>query len=141
MLIMVQTIMKYNTKIILYWTPRVFTLFFALFISIFALDVFSSGYPIWKIPIALFMHLIPSIIILIILAVSWKWEWVGGIVYMGLAVYSILGMWRGKGASFLFLISAPLFILGILFLLGWFYRKEISTYKKDLFSGSGKSIQ
>ena len=36
--------MNNKWKRVLYWTPRVLGILFALFISIFALDVFGEGY-------------------------------------------------------------------------------------------------
>jgi len=132
--------MNIYLKSILFWTPRVFTLFFAIFLSLFALDVFNSGYPLWKIPIALFMHLIPVFIILGVLLLSWKWEWVGGIVYIVLGFYYLLKMWNGRHIETLLIISLPLFILGILFLIGWLFRKDLADYKKELFTGRWKFL-
>jgi hypothetical protein len=45
---------------------------FAVFISMFELDVFGAGYGFLNTIIALLMHLIPTVIILIVLAVSWR---------------------------------------------------------------------
>ncbi len=56
---------------ILYWTPRVLGILFAVFISIFALDVFGEyGFP--EVLVALFMHLIPTFLVVGVLLIAWK---------------------------------------------------------------------
>jgi hypothetical protein len=121
--------MKAGTKSFLFWTPRIATILFALFLSIFAGDVFEQGYGFFELILALFMHLIPTLLILIILAVSWKWEWVGGILYIALGVYYIIISWNRFEKDVLLIIPTPLIILGILFLIGWFKRAEIRLTK------------
>ncbi len=58
----------------LLWLPRILCILFAAFISIFALDVFGAGYTASETLVALFMHLIPTGLILIALAIAWRWE-------------------------------------------------------------------
>ena len=48
----------------LFWSPRVLTILFALFLSLFALDVFEEDRDFWGTALALFMHLIPTWIVL-----------------------------------------------------------------------------
>jgi hypothetical protein len=111
---------------LLYWSPRVLCIAFALFTSIFALDVFGEGRGFWETAGALFMHLIPTFLILIILAVSWRREWIGGVFYIGLAaVYIIAFRDRPLHWSALVLIAAPLVLMGALFLLNWYYRDTL----------------
>ena len=69
--------MALEWKPILHWTPRILALLFAVFLSLFALDVFGEGYGFWKTILALVMHLIPTGIVLAVLAVSWRWQWLG----------------------------------------------------------------
>lgn len=85
----------------------------------FALDVFSENRGVWEIAIALVMHLIPTACILIALAVAWRWEIYGGIVFLGLGVVFLLVF----GMDHLFsklMLSGPLFLIGILFLASWY---------------------
>jgi len=123
------------TKNFLFWTPRLITILFALFLSVFAADVFDGNYSFIETILALFMHLIPVFLVLIILVLSWKWEWIGGILYLALALlYSIASSQKMNFSVFL-LIPLPLVIIGALFLLGWFKRKEIrkqsDSYKTE----------
>lgn len=115
------------TKKILFWTPRVLCIAFALFLSLFATDVFVPGRSIFDAIIAFLMHLIPVYIILAVLAVSWKFEWIGAAFYSGLGLFYIIWVW-GKFPFVTYLgISGPLFLIGILFLINWIYRKEIKS--------------
>src|SRR5437763_16456396 len=62
----------------LFWTPRVLCLLFAVFISLFALDVFNENIGFWRTFAALSIHLIPTAIVLVVLAIAWRWELIGG---------------------------------------------------------------
>ena len=117
--------MKQLMKRLLFWTPRVLGILFAAFISIFALDVFGEGFGFWKTILALLMHLIPTGIILIALAMSWRWEWVGGIVFPALGVLYLFMFWGRFPWSVYLVMSGPLVLVGVLFLLNWVYRQEL----------------
>jgi hypothetical protein len=117
--------MKQQTKPFLFWSPRVLTLLVALFLSLFALDVFGEGYGFWGTAVALFMHLIPTWIVLVVLALSWRWEWVGAVLFVALGlIYAYFAVGRGH-PEWTVPISCPLFLVGGLFLLNWLYRKQI----------------
>ena len=113
--------MNTNTKRLLYWLPRVLTILFALFISIFALDVFGEGYNFWETLIALFMHLVPTFIVIIALLIAWRWERIGAALFIALALLFML-MSRGEG----WIIAGPLLVLGVLFLFDW----QVNTHLK-----------
>jgi hypothetical protein len=118
------TTMSGSVKRLLFWTPRVLCIVFAIFISLFALDVFSEGYSFWKTILALMIHLIPTVVIVAVLAVSWRWEWIGGILFIFFGAFYIVSFWgRFPWVTYL-VISGPLFLIGVLFLINWFYRKE-----------------
>jgi di/tricarboxylate transporter len=71
--------MKTFTKT-LHWTPRILCIIAILFISLFALDSFSSEHSFWQNLGDFLIHLIPSFVLLVVLIVAWKWEKVGGII-------------------------------------------------------------
>ncbi|HEX6384502.1 MAG TPA: hypothetical protein VF177_07520 [Anaerolineae bacterium] len=116
--------MNKSVKQILFWTPRVLSVLFAIFISLFAFDVFDEGYTFWQTILALLIHLIPTGIILLGLALSWRWEWIGAILFTGLSVFYLVAA-QGQHWSAYLLISGPLFLIGALFLLNWLYRAEL----------------
>ena len=107
------------TKRFLFWAPRVLCLFFAAFISLFALDVFSEHRGFWDTTLALLMHLIPTAILLAILALSWRWEWVGGLLFPALGAAYLAAFWGRFHWSAYVVLSGSLFLLGALFLLSW----------------------
>ena len=115
---------------VIYWTPRILCIVFALFISMFALDVFSEGYTGLEIVLALFMHLVPTYIIVALLLVAWKWEWIGAIAFCGLGVYYVL-MTRGRMPLITYLlIPGPSFVISLLFLLSWLWRDPDQSQTK-----------
>jgi hypothetical protein len=119
-----------TVKKVLYWTPRVLGLLFAIFISLFALDVFMEGYSFWETIWAFFMHLIPTAIFLLALAIAWRWEWIGGVLFILLGILYIVLFWEPDGWEVYLIISGPLFLLGTLFLLDGFIKRE-NQFKAD----------
>jgi len=103
---------------------RVSGILFALFISIFSLDVFSAGYDFMKTILALLIHLAPAFFIVFILLISWKREWIGGIVYTILGVLYLVFEWNKFDWMAYVFISGPLFFLGILYFISWGQRKK-----------------
>jgi hypothetical protein len=114
-----------NKHRILYWSPRILSILFALFISLFALDVFQDGRGFWQTTRALLFHLIPTTVIVLVLVLSWHKEWIGGVLYVALALFYIVWMW-GKFPWVVYLgISGPLALLGLLFFLAWRYKAAL----------------
>ncbi|HME00777.1 MAG TPA: hypothetical protein VKM93_26030 [Terriglobia bacterium] len=104
-------------KRLLFWAPRVLCILFAFFVALFALDVFSEHSGFWKTILALLIHLLPSGIILGILAISWRWEWAAGVLFLGLAAWYIStarAHW-----DWCLVIGGPLILVGALFLIDW----------------------
>jgi len=111
----------------LYWTPRVLCIAFVAFISIFALDVFGHGAGFWQTVLALLMHLLPTFLLLAVLAISWRREWFGGIVFIVLGILYIVWAWNkpfGRWYTLLMMAGPPV-LVGALFLLNWRHRAEL----------------
>lgn len=98
---------------------------FALFLCLFALDVFRQGYGFLDTMVALLMHLIPAGIIVLILVVSWRKEWVGAVLFIALSIFYPIWAWGKFHFITYLLMSGPLFIIGILFALNWKYHIEL----------------
>lgn len=112
----------------IYWVPRVISILFIIFLAMFSLDVFTPGATAKDIIIGLFMHNIPALILVVVLIISWKYEVVGGIVFIlaGL-VYIIMVAIRQPWPLVLtwsLTIAGPAFLIGILFMITWFKKKE-----------------
>ena len=118
-------LMKTYLRSFYFWTPRILCLLFAGFISLFALDVFEENRGFWNTTLALLAHLIPTAILLIILAVSWRREWVGSLLFSALGAFYIIACWGRFHWSTYAIIPGPLFLMGALFLLNWRHRAEL----------------
>ncbi len=116
-----------SLKRAIFWTPRALAIIFAVFISLFALDVFGGGRGFWPTVAALLIHLIPTYLVLIALAVAWRWEWVGAVLFAGLGVWYIVMAWGQFVWVTYAMISGPVFFIGVLFAIGWIWRGELRT--------------
>jgi hypothetical protein len=119
--------MKTTAAKLLLWAPRILGLLFAAFISIFALDVFDGQHGFWETALALFMHLIPTFILLAVLALCWRWPWIGAVVFPALGLFYVVNFWGRFHWSVYGLIAGPLLLLGVLFLLSWQQRKALPS--------------
>ena len=117
--------MNTNIKRVLFWTPRIFCILFAMFLSLFALDVFSEGYGFGETILALLIHLVPVYIVLIVLVIAWRWEWVGAILFIALALFYLVWSWGRFHWSAYLVISGSLALLGVLFLFNWIYKAQL----------------
>ena len=116
---------------LLYWIPRVLCIVFILFTSLFALDVFSESKGIGQIILDLLMHLIPTFILTIVLILTWRREWIGGILFISMGFLYIINMWGKFPLATYILMAGPLIIIGILFLLNWKFREVLRPSRKE----------
>jgi len=123
--------MKRSAKQILFWSPRILGILIAVFVSLFALDVFGEGYSTKETIVALAMHLIPTFVILVVLGIAWRWEWIGGFLFVALGVLYITLFWEPSNLPAYLVISGPLFLTGILFLLDGCYRSAMFPEKNS----------
>jgi len=70
------------------------------------------------------MHNIPSLILLAVLIISWKYEIFGGIVFILAGLFYIfLLLFRAQFEwymlSWIIIVAGPAFLIGILFIIGW----------------------
>jgi hypothetical protein len=101
-----------------YWAPRILSIIMVCFISIFAFDVFDGGNTGWELVLALFIHLLPSIVAVIIIIVAWKKEQIGGWLFIALGVgFVFLGRFQ---LATILIIALPVVIIGAMFLLHYY---------------------
>jgi hypothetical protein len=117
--------MNTSIKRALFWTPRILCILFAIFLSLFSLDVFGEDLGFWKTILALLIHLVPVYIVVIVLVITWRWEWVGAILFNALAVLYVIWAWGRFHWSAYVAISGPLVLVGVLFLFNWIYRAQL----------------
>jgi len=99
------------------WIPRVLGILAGLFLGLFALDAFSEGNPLSQALPDFIIHLVPGAVLLAVVALAWRWPWVGAAAFLGLAlVYAASNMSR---PDWILTISGPLAIVGALFFWSW----------------------
>jgi hypothetical protein len=119
--------MNTSLKRFLFWTPRILCILFAVFLSLFSLDVFDEGLGLGRTILALLIHLVPVYLVVIVLVIAWRWEWVGALLFNALAVLYVVWAWGRFHWSASAAISGPLILVGILFLFNWIYRAQLRT--------------
>ena len=112
---------------ILFWSPRLLCIFFAVFLSLFALDVFQEGAGFWVTSLAFIIHLAPAALVVIALAVAWRHEIVGAVTFLAFGLVYLVGTWRHNHWSALVMISGPLFLVGCLFLASWVLTRRATS--------------
>ena len=97
------------------WLPRGLAILYILLLSLFSLDVFSEGYAFPELLLALFMHLLPALVLTAILVLAWyrpKW---GGIAFLVLGLVFTIFFHTYENIVAFLVISLPLFVTGGLF--------------------------
>ncbi len=120
----------------LHWLPRVLGILFALFLSVFALDVFDEGYGFWQALLALAIHLIPALLVVLAVAIAWRREALGGLILIGLAVWYLISSWGRFRWSTYLIIAGPAVLTGGLFLIDWANRVRLFSASKHQFYDS-----
>lgn len=109
--------MKKKPRKALYWAPRILAILFTVFISLFALDVFAENYTFLETIVALFMHLIPTYILIASTWLAWKNNLAGGIAFIVIFIFFTSFFHTYKNPIGFFIISLPLLVIGLLFIL------------------------
>jgi hypothetical protein len=109
---------------VIYWLPRALGILFAVFLSVFALDVFQQGYNAVHVALALVIHLLPAAAIVVLLALAWRWEGPGGAAFIVLALlYLFTASGQYKWTAYA-VISGPLLVIGVFFMIGWWRTRK-----------------
>ena len=120
--------MTKSARGVLFWAPRILTILFALFLSVFALDVFAETEGFFKTLTALVLHMVPTFLVVVLLVFAWRWELIGVIAFAGLAITYVAVMGRrGFPWATYVMISGFLLLISVLFLLSWRQRLRART--------------
>ena len=114
----------------LFWTPRILAMLYIAFLSMFALDVLSEEHGFWRILAALSIHLIPAFILIVVLILAWRWEWIGAALYTAAGVVyvaQVLGLPLAPAIkmNWILTIGGPTFLVAALFLANWLKHDEL----------------
>jgi hypothetical protein len=125
----------------LHWAPRILAIVAILFISVFSLDAFQPGVPLTHEILAWLMHMIPSFVLIIILVIAWKWENIGGIIFLSLGMaftpFIFWGNYANNHSVWISLvvvltITVPLILVGALFMMSYYTRRKAAEVLKML---------
>ncbi len=120
------------SKRMLFWTPRILSIVFIAFLSLFALDVFGEQSGFWQTALAFVMHEIPVLLLIVALVLAWRWEWIGAALYAAAGLlYVSMGVTMSRPPSvamrlgWMAMFAGPAFVIAGLFLAGWLKRAEL----------------
>lgn len=112
----------------IYGAPRMLSIILILFLALFSLDIFDSCNNFLNCSLGLLIHNLPSLILLVILIISWKYEIAGAISFIlaGLLYIATVAIRQGVilAISWGIIIAGPVFLIGILFLINWKKKKQ-----------------
>lgn len=124
-----------NSKDFYFWLPRVICIAAILFVSMFALDSFGPGLTIWQQIGGFLIHLIPSYVLIALLVVAWKWEYVGGLLYIVLGLIFSVFIFNinfvrnqfsfGQSLFNALIIAFPFVVAGYLFIVSHNRKKKV----------------
>jgi hypothetical protein len=115
--------MAKRSDALLLWSPRVLGIGVCVFLSLFALDALGPGKSVAQAAIDFLVHVAPMMVLLGVVALSWRWEWVGGCVFTVLALaYAYAARHH---LYWIPVVSGPLLVVGILFLWSWSQHRRL----------------
>jgi hypothetical protein len=91
----------------------------------FALDAFEGGKTLLQGLRDFLIHLSPMLLLLGVVALSWRWQWIGGVVFTVFALaYAYFAAILRNHPDWILPIAGPLLLVGVLFLLSWMRRDK-----------------
>lgn len=115
LVLQVQVMTRHHSLV--FWSARILGIAVCVFLGAFALDAWEPGKPVARTAADFLVHLLPSAILLTIVAMSWRRPWIGGVAFLVLAV--VYAAIVGFRVDWVLAISGPLLIVGLLFLWSW----------------------
>jgi hypothetical protein len=112
-------------KRVFYWAPRLVALAGIAFISLFALDAFGPGVSLADALLGFAIHMIPSAVLAVLLAVAWRFELVGGLAFLAISIVPFVGLSNPVWVNAI--LAAPFFLSGLLFVMSYFRRTSGSN--------------
>jgi hypothetical protein len=123
------------SKRLLFWTPRVLSIIFVAFLSIFALDVFDGRHGFWQTMLAFIIHEIPVFVLIAALILAWKWEWIGaalyaaaGLLYIAWVLFIQHHIPPFARPIAILTLAGPAFVIAVLFLANWRRHDELRAH-------------
>lgn len=103
---------------------RTLAILFTAFLALFALDVFDGNSGFWMTLLALFMHLIPNFVLIILIWIGWKRPIVPGIIFILAGLAYTIQVARVGYPFWAVPIAMPAFIIGGLYIADHVQRRK-----------------
>lgn len=110
---------------IITWAPRGLAIALIAFVSLFALDVFGEGRGVADTVVALALHLIPSAMLAVVVALAWRREWLGAVLFTAAGIayvwWALLKDVPSLSTRLLWCatIAGPAFLVAVLYGISW----------------------
>lgn len=83
---------------VLFWLPRLLAMAVVVFTAALSLDAFSPSRTALQNVLAFAIHLIPTMVLALIIAISWRWKWASVILMALFGAFIVVtlqqrGMW------------------------------------------------
>lgn len=114
---------------VLTWLPRILSFAFMGFLMLFSFDVFAPDVSVGQALLGFLMHNIPVIVLAVIVALAWRREWVGAVIFAAAGFLYAALLISDKGLrdytpSWIAIISVPALAVGVAYWIAW--RQRIS---------------
>lgn len=115
----------------LYWFPRIFILVFAILIFIFSLlsGAEQQGGGLLGV-IKNSPNALPWLILLVVVYFAWKYEKFGGYFFLVAGILTIFAFDTWEDIIVFLIVSFPLLLAGILFLVSYYFYGECKNKEK-----------
>ncbi|MDX9807074.1 MAG: hypothetical protein RBS87_00760 [Acholeplasma sp.] len=111
-----------SIKTLVQWSPRVLSILFTLFLSMFSFDIFEMAAPWYELLLGFLIHNIPSLILAIVIFLAWKRPLIGSIVFAAAGLFYAILVFTNQGLEdwiSVMIIGLPAIIVGILFFMDY----------------------
>ena len=114
----------------LYYTPRIAGILMIIFVSLFALDVFTEGGKFWEQLLGFMIHAAPAILLAILMVFAWRKPVIGFIIFGLAAVFFLRFVFDTDfGPSNFMIFVAPLALISGLFWINWKWKDKMTMGK------------
>ena len=108
------------------WFPRIVVMLIIVFLSMFSADLFDERLGFWQLMLGLLMHNIPSIILLLILILTWKKPLLAGLLIIAIGIIMTIYFRHYTRWDIFFVIEFPVLLVGGSYLVYEFLVKDKS---------------
>ena len=113
-----------SIKTLVQWSPRVLSILFTLFLSMFSFDVFEMAAPWYELLLGFLIHNFPSLILAIVIFLAWKRPLIGSIVFAAAGLFYVILVFTNQGLEdwlSVVILGLPAFVISILYYMDYRY--------------------